>query len=213
VAIAVRPMKYLVTAILCLQLVLTAGCEQNTSVYNAGRVSASTSVREGLAFPRSTVGASAPRFLSGGTAEADAGPNDWVMVALKEKNDEPKYVVYDYVRKGEDASHWSELITYMNTPKPDEPPLDFMNRQKANLHKKCADARFIPISQSDSEITYESKVVKCNKLSDQDEIVRVIYGQVNMFRVSYTTHSGDMPATQRADALKLLSEFQLRSKP
>jgi len=205
-------MKYLVTAIFRLQLVLAAGCGVR-SAHEQLAFPKSTSVHEGLAFPKSTVGAGAPRFLSGDTAEADAGPNDWVMVALKEKNDEPKYLVYDYVRKGEDAAHWSELFTYMNTPKPDEPPSDFMNRQKANLEKKCPGARFRLINQSDSQITYESKVAKCNQLGDQDEIVRVIYGKLNMFRVSYTTHSADMPATRRAEALSLLSGFELQNKP
>ena len=194
-------MKYLVTAMLRLQLVLAAGC------------TVSTSAQEGLAFPRSTVGAGAPKFLSGDTAEADAGANDWVMVAPGEKNDQPRYVVYNYVRKGEDASHWSELVTYMNTSKPDEPPLDFMNRQQANLEKRCSGARFMLVNHSDSEITYESKVANCEQLGDQDEIVRVIYGEVNMFRVSYMTHSADMTATRRTDALKLLSEFQLQKAP
>lgn len=209
----VRLMKYPVMAILRLLLALAAGCGVSKSAYEDLILSRSISVHEGLAFPRSTVGAGAPKFLSGDTAEADAGPNDWVMVALNQNNDEDKYVVYGYVRKGEDAANWSELVTYMNTPRPDEPPLAFMNRQKAHLEKKCPGARFTTVNQSDSEIIYESKVAKCGQLGDQDEIVRVIYGQVNLFRLSYTARSADMPATQRTDALKLLSEFQLQNKP
>jgi hypothetical protein len=117
------------------------------------------------------------------------------------------------VRKGEDATHWKELVTYMNTPRPDEPPLAFMNRQKANFEKRCPEARFTVVNHGDSEITYESKVAKCGQLGNQDEIVRAIYGQVNLFRLSYTARSADMPATQRTDALKLLSEFQLQNTP
>jgi hypothetical protein len=190
-------------------LALAGGCSAGKFAHE----SLSRPVHEGLAFPRSTVGAGAPRFLSGDTAEADAGPNDWVMVALNQENDEDKYVVYGYVRKGQDATHWSELVTYMDTPKPDEPPSAFMNRQKEHFEKKCPGVRFALVKQSDSDMTYESKVVKCGQLGDQDEVVRVIYGQVNLFRLSYTARSADMPATQRADALKLLSEFQLRNKP
>jgi len=59
---------------------------------------------------------------------------------------------------------------------------------------------------------YESKVAKCTQMADQDEIVRVIYGQINLFRLSYTARPADMPATQRANAIELLSEFQLKSK-
>lgn len=173
---------------------------------------ASSSGDEGLAFPRTTVGPGAPRFLSGDTAEADAGPNDWVLVSLNQRRDDDKYVVYGYVHKGQDSTHWSEFFSYMNTPKPDESPLDFMNRQKLRLEKKCPGAAFTVMQQSDAEITYESKVAKCVHLEDQDEIVRVIYGQLNLFRVSYTARSADMPATQRAAALKLLSEFELRKK-
>jgi hypothetical protein len=209
----VRLMKYPVTAILRLLLVLAAGCGLNPSAHKEPQFPASIPINEGLAFPASTVGAGAPKFLSGDTAEADAGPNDWVMVALNQKNDEDKYVVYGYVRKSEDAAHWSELVTYMNTPRPDELPLAFMNRQKAHLEKKCPGATLTLVKQRDSEITYESKVAKCGQLGDQDEIVRVIYGQVNLFRLSYTARSADMQATRRTDALKLLSEFQLQNKP
>ena len=189
------------------------GCAASDSAPQGAPRSASSSGHEGLAFPRSTVGPGAPRFLSGDTAEADAGPNDWVLVALNQSSDEDKYVVYGYVHKGQDSTHWSEFVSYMNTPRPDEPPLAFMSRQKIGLEKKCPGAMFTVMQHSDSEITYESKVAKCAQLGDQDEIVRVIYGKLNLFRVSYAARSADMPAMQRAEALKLLSEFQLRNEP
>jgi hypothetical protein len=189
------------------------GCAASDSAPQRAAHQASSSGHEGLAFPRTTVGPGAPRFLSGDTAEADAGPNDWVLVALNQKSDEDKYVVYGYVHKGQDSTHWSEFVSYMNTPRPDEPPLAFMSRQKIGLEKKCPGATFTVMQHSDSEIIYESKVAKCAQLGDQDEIVRVIYGKLNLFRVSYAARSADMPAMQRAQALKLLSEFQLRNEP
>jgi len=190
-----------------------SGCAASDSAPQGAPRSASSSGHEGLAFPRSTVGPGAPRFLSGDTAEADAGPNDWVLVALNQSSDEDKYVVYGYVHKGQDSTHWSEFVSYMNTPRPDEPPLAFMSRQQIGLEKKCPGAMFTVMQHSDSEIIYESKVAKCAQLGDQDEIVRVIYGKLNLFRVSYAARSADMPAMQRAEALKLLSEFQLRNEP
>lgn len=189
------------------------GCAASDSAPQGATHPASSSGHEGLAFPRTTVGPGAPRFLSGDTAEADAGPNDWVLVALNQRSEEDKYVVYGYVHKGQDSTHWSEFVSYMNTPRPDEPPLAFMSRQKIGLEKKCPGATFTVMQHSDSEITYESKVAKCAQLGDQDEIVRVIYGKLNLFRVSYAARSADMPAMQRAQALKLLSEFQLRNEP
>jgi hypothetical protein len=199
------------TVMIGLLLTMAVGCSAGDSLRNESRAAPSkTSGHEGLAFPRSTVGASAPRFLSGDSAEADAGPNDWVMVALNQKSEEDKYVVYGYVHRGEDSSHWSKFFSYMNGPRPDEPPLAFMVRQKLNLEKKCPGAIFAVSKESETEITYESKVAKCPLLGNQDEIVRVIYGQLNLFRLSYTVHSTEMSAQQRADALKLLSEFQLR---
>jgi len=194
-----------------LLLTMAVGCSAGDSLRNESRAAPSkTSGHEGLAFPRSTVGAGAPRFLSGDSAEADAGPNDWVMVSLNQKSEEDKYVVYGYVHKGEDSTHWRKFFSYMNGPRPDEPPLAFMVRQKLNLEKKCPGASFAVAKESETEITYESKVAKCPPLGDQDEIVRVIYGQLNLFRLSYTVHSTEMSAQQRADALKLLSEFHLR---
>src|SRR5262249_15002310 len=150
------------------------------------------------------------RFLSGDTAEKDAGPKDWVMVALKQSNDEDKYVVYGYVHKGEDATHWTELFTYMNTPRPDETPLAFMARQNSQMQKKCPTVHFSLLEENASEVIYESEVFNCTEVENQDEIVRVIYGQVNLFRVSYTARIAQMSAQQRAEALKLLKGFQLR---
>ena len=193
-----------------LLLALATGCGVN-GVATPGPPSTKP-VNEGLAFPRSTVGPSAPRFLSGDTAEKDAGPKDWVLVALSQNSEDDKYLVYGYVHKGQDATHWTEFMSYMNTSKPDEKPIAFMTRQEALTEKKCPAVKYTVLKQSDSEIMYESKVAKCTQMADQDEIVRVIYGQINLFRLSYTAHSADMPATQRANAIELLSEFQLKSK-
>src|SRR5271155_5770517 len=116
--------KYAAALVLGLSVVIGAGCGASEPEHQESTPPAATApVEEGMAFPRRTAGPSAPRFLSGDTAETDASPKDWVMVALKEKSDEDKYVVYGYVHKGQDATHWTELVTYMNTPKPDEPPL------------------------------------------------------------------------------------------
>jgi len=103
-------------------------------------------------------------------------------------------------------------VTYLNTVRPDESIMDFMNRQKGIMEKKCSGAGWQIMSQAESEIVYESKVASCPGVGDQDEIVRVIYGQANMFRISYTSKVKEMPPAQRVDALKLLSEFQVQQK-
>jgi hypothetical protein len=167
---------------------------------------------EGLAYPEKSQ-AAAPKFISGDTeaeAKAAAGPNDWVQVSGA--TNEGRYVLRNYVHKGESAAHWTELVTYLNTPKPEESPADFMNRAKAAMLTVCPAATFAVLNQSDSEITYESRAAKCPQLGDQDEIVRVIYGQLNMFQISYTAKTADIPAAKRADMVKLLSGFQVREK-
>jgi hypothetical protein len=203
--------NYTAALVLGLFVVIVAGCGANEPEHQQSTSPAAAApVEEGMAFPRRTAGPSAPRFLSGDTAETEASPKDWVMVALKERIDEDRYVVYGYVHKGQDATDWTELVTYMNTPKPDEPPLAFMARQKVLMQRKCPQVRFTMVKQSESEVTYESEVAKCAQVGDEDEIVRVIYGQINLFRISYTARVAQMPAPQRAEAIKLLSEFQLR---
>jgi hypothetical protein len=167
-------------------------------VLGCGPAAPSTQVNEGLVTPQIVAGASAPMFLSGDTAQADAGPNDWVLI--EQKQDDGHYLVRD------------NLVTYLNTVRPDESILDFMNRQKGVMEKKCSGAGWQILSQAESEIVYESKVASCPGIGDQDEIVRVIYGEANMFRISYTSKVKEMPAAQRADALKLLSEFQVQQK-
>jgi len=194
-------MKTQFTLSLCLLAALVIGC---------GPAAPSAQVNEGLASPQIVAGPSTPRFLSGDTAQADAGPNDWVLIA--QKRDDNHYLVQDYVKKGQTGTTWDSLVTYLNTVRPDESIMDFMNRQKGIMEKKCSGAGWQILSQSESEIVYESKVASCPGVGDQDEIVRVINGQANMFRISYTSKVKEMPPAQRVDALKLLSEFQVQQK-
>jgi hypothetical protein len=179
-------------------------------VLGCGPAAPSAQVNEGLASPQIVAGASAPRLLSGETALADAGPNDWVLIDQKQNDNH--YLVQDYVKKGQTGTTWDSLVTYLNTVRPDESIMDFMNRQKGILEKKCSGAGWQILSQAESEIVYESKVASCPGVGDQDEVVRVIYGEANMFRISYTSKVKEMPSAQRADALKLLSEFQVQKK-
>ncbi len=194
-------MKTQFTLSLCLLAALVIGC---------GPAAPSAQVNEGLASPQIVAGPSTPRFLSGDTAQADAGPNDWVLI--DQKRDDNHYLVQDYVKKGQTGTTWDSLVTYLNTVRPDESIMDFMNRQKGIMEKKCSGAGWQILSQSESEIVYESKVASCPGVGDQDEIVRVINGQANMFRISYTSKVKEMPPAQRVDALKLLSEFQVQQK-
>src|SRR6266852_4377857 len=131
---------------------------------------------------------------------------------IAQKRDDNHYLVQDYVKKGQTGTTWDSLVTYLNTVRPDESIMDFMNRQKGIMEKKCSGAGWQILSQAESEIVYESKVASCPGVGDQDEIVRVIYGQANMFRISYTSKVKEMPPAQRVDALKLLSEFQVQQK-
>jgi hypothetical protein len=165
-----------------------------------------------MAFPATTAGADAPKFIEGDAADAQAaaGPHDWVLVSTDAKGD--TYLVKNYLPKGASTTNWNELITYMNTVKPDESVADFMNRQKSILEQKCPGTAWQVLSQADSEIVYESKVHNCPAIGDQDEIVRVIYGDTAMFRISYTAKSADITAAKRAEAIKLLSEFELQNK-
>jgi hypothetical protein len=191
-------------------------------VLGCGPAAPSAQVNEGLASPQIVAGPSTPRFLSGDTAQADAGPNDWVLIDQKQNDNH--YLVQDYVKKGQTGTTWDSLVTYLNTVRPDESIMDFMNRQKGIMEKKCPGAGWQILSRSENqtvygskvvsrpEIVYESRVASCPGIGDQDEIVRVIYGEANMFRISYTSKVKEMPSAQRGDALKLLSEFQVQKK-
>ncbi len=122
-------MKTQFTLSLCLLAALVIGC---------GPAAPSAQVNEGLASPQIVAGPSTPRFLSGDTAQADAGPNDWVLIA--QKRDDNHYLVRDYVKKGQTGTTWDSLVTYLNTVRPDESIMDFMNRQKGIMEKKCSGA-------------------------------------------------------------------------
>jgi hypothetical protein len=83
-------MKTQFTLSLCLLAALVIGC---------GPAAPSAQVNEGLASPQIVAGPSTPRFLSGDTAQADAGPNDWVLIDQKQNDNH--YLVQDYVKKGQ----------------------------------------------------------------------------------------------------------------
>jgi hypothetical protein len=131
-------------------------------------------------------------------------------VQVGENKDNGRYILKDYVRRGESAARWSELFTYMNAARPDESPEAFMERQQAAVLKKCPGAIFTVLNQSDTDILYESTIARCSNVGDQHELVRVIYGPTNMFRLSYTVKDVTIPTPRRDAALKLLSEFALR---
>lgn len=191
----------------------TAAVFALTLIIAIGFAVAAAAAEEDLDYPEKTVGASAPHFISGDTqaeANAAAGPNDWVQVSENKK--EGHYVMKNYVPRGQSESNWTELVTYMNTGKPADSPAEFVDRARASLVKVCPSAQVDVLGQSDSEITYESKVAKCPQIGDQDAIVRVIYGQKNMFSITYVVKTADMPAAKRADTIKLLSEFRLHEK-
>jgi hypothetical protein len=185
-----------------LALVAIAGC--------ASASGGASKSKESLAFPESTVGAGAPRFLRGDAADvaASAGPNDWILIAEQEES--ANWVVRVYTHKGQTAANWTEQITYMNTGKPVDPPADFASLQHANLLKKCPSASWSVVSVSDSEVLYESKVTGCASMTDQDSITRAIYGSENLFIVSYVAKVKDLAPEKRAEAYRLLSEFQLK---
>ena len=67
-------MKTQFTLSLCLLAALVIGC---------GPAAPSSQVNEGLASPQFVAGPSTPRLLSGDTAQADAGPNDWILIEQK----------------------------------------------------------------------------------------------------------------------------------
>jgi hypothetical protein len=93
-------MNIQLTLTLCLLAALVIGC---------GPAAPSAQVNEGLASPQIVAGASAPRLLSGDTALADAGPNDWVLI--DQKQDDNHYLVQDYVKKGQTPTSWDNLVT------------------------------------------------------------------------------------------------------
>jgi hypothetical protein len=185
------PMRYLV-------LIALVGCASSASDNQS---------QDTILYPTPASTPGAPRFVSADGA-ASAGPNDWIMVA--EKQASGNWVVRDYVHKGQTAENWTELVTYMNTGKPDEAPADFAQRQAANLVKQCPAASTTILSQSASEVTYEAKTGACPSVGDQDTITRAIYATDNMFLISYTSKTGDLTPTQRASAQQMLAGFTLQ---
>ena len=94
-------MKTQFTLSLCLLAALVIAL-----VLGCGPAAPSAQVNEGLASPQIVAGPSTPRFLSGDTALADAGPNDWVLI--DQKRDDNHYLVQDYVKKGQTGTTWGQ---------------------------------------------------------------------------------------------------------
>src|SRR5260370_7420951 len=133
-------------------------------VIGCGPAAPSAQVNQGLAPQQIVAGPSTPRFLSGDTAQADAGPNDWVLI--DQKRDDNHYLVQDYVKKGQTGTTWDSLVTYLNTVRPDESIMDFMNRQKGIMEKKCSDTAWQILSHAESEIVYKSQFATFPRRAD-----------------------------------------------
>ena len=138
-------------------------------------------------------------------------PKEWTVG--RQSSDRNQRIV-EFVRPGAKIDNWTELLTMHVRRKPTDPEaIDaLVARVNANLGKACPngfDQSVISTgSRTETEeasILYEWRFKNCPPRADQHEVLRVIYGKFNIFRLAYTVRNQALAPEKRDKVIKELS--------
>lgn len=122
-------------------------------------------------------------------------------------------IVTEWVRPGETVDNWTELFTLVYTRKSSDPrPLDkFVEDFHQRLFKNCPDKITWEIidqkgaSKTDyGSVLAEWTVRNCSSVANQHELTRIIYGEYNIGRLSFTAKVDTLDKTKREEWIKHL---------
>ncbi|MDH5480017.1 MAG: hypothetical protein OEX11_04565 [Nitrosomonas sp.] len=148
--------------------------------------------------------------------EAISGGFDFKEWKVGHEALEQNQMITEFVLPGEKIDNWSELFTIHTISKSTAPEsiVAFVSGQQKELSKKCPTIDWneietqLPPKTKEESILYEWKTKNCPPDADQHEIVRVIYGKFNVFRLSYTAKTKALSPEKREKWIKALSEAE-----
>ncbi len=117
--------------------------------------------------------------------------------------------IMEFVRVGDDVSHWKELVTVQDFRKSSaiKSPDITLEKLKAMHEKRCPGAtEWNVIDQKEDNLLYEWHQKSCADQPEQSELVRVLYGKQNVFFLHYAVKSHEFPPDARAEWIKRFNE-------
>jgi len=129
--------------------------------------------------------------------------DEWVVAFEKDFGMGNGYI-REFVRKGESAFEWSELISIEFIEGEKGSPLSYINTFKTERKKLCPGTNFEVIEQNQYSVVYLFNFPACQGQNVQSEISKLYKGNDGLHRLSYATKSAVL-----TDSIKerWLSEF------
>ena len=122
-----------------------------------------------------------------------------------------QYLIMEFVKKGQRIDNWTELVTIQNFNKKwgRGNARETYEALREVRESRCAGAtQWEVLSEDKTSILYESIARDCGDQPNQRELVRLLFGRNNRYRVSYAT-KGDLGTDQRAAWIGWLSALAL----
>jgi hypothetical protein len=126
--------------------------------------------------------------------------------------DKGQYKIIELIREGDDIKNWKELVTVQNFVPPIEAktPEEFYRKIKSLSDTDCPKLFTWKVIANDrNSILYERQAKPCKNYTNEHEIVKVIYGKSNIFRISYSVKTYQMSAKQREEWMRKLSQAKI----
>ncbi len=118
------------------------------------------------------------------------------------------HVTREYLRSGEDPTHWTERFIYQNGPLRGKlTPEEEFNKLKADEEKRCPGAmQWNLISRDEDSILFESQSTHCQNDMDKHIIYRILHGKHNFFALFYVAGGDDLPPETRTKWIGILGD-------
>ena len=116
-----------------------------------------------------------------------------------------------FLKPREEYPHeWSESFEYQDLPRPAMSPQAYLDVFKELQLRSCPSGSVTPISVSSTELLLEAKSGGCQRYGDQDEIDRFLFGQTDMFHMTYMVKTLEMTPEQHEAGIKAVTAWNLQ---
>lgn len=113
-----------------------------------------------------------------------------------------------FVYEGKSIDDWTESLEIFNTwrknypPTPEEAYTSAIEARK----KQCPETTINLISKDSKSILFEARTTNCPPQPDENSIIRILYGNTDVFIPRYTNKTKDIPKETRDEWIRVLSE-------
>ena len=135
----------------------------------------------------------------------------WVKGSESEDRKQKTFLV-EFVRKGETVKNWTELFSVFNLLLTESSPTreQLMDNLRARMQQRCPNVEWKLIEQRSNDLLYEWRITKCAPHPDQHEIARIVDGNSNRFKISYTAKVTELTETKRKQWTDILLRAEVK---